>query len=176
VLRGYFEHERYFSDVAPEVETAIHLPPTDDVLPRELPRPIVSVTFRRGDFNSLGWSLPLDYYEAALSHLCERIRPGTLLALGDDPGFNELAEPWLQRFAPVVNGLRLSGDPVTNLAMLAACDHSVIANSTFSWWGAWLSERRAPSPGERMVFAPDDWRHGRPTADIIPDRWTRVSY
>ena len=176
LLRGYFESERYFSDRASEVDRAIELPSLADVLPDELARPIVGVSFRRGDFNSMGWALPLDYYEAALSTLCERVRPGTLIAFGDDRDFVALAEPWLRRFGPVVNGLRLSDDPLVNLAMLAACDHNVIANSTFSWWGAWLAERRAPGTAERLVLAPADWRRGRPTPDAIPDRWTAVSW
>jgi hypothetical protein len=175
VLRGYFENERYFSDLASDVDRAIRLPSLADVLPEDLARPIVGVSFRRGDFNSMGWTLPLDYYEAALSTLCERVRPGTLMVFADDRGFSDLAEPWLRRFGPVVNGARFSDDLVANLAMLAACDHNVIANSTFSWWGAWLAERRAPTAADRLVLAPAGWRRGRP-ADVIPDRWTAVSW
>jgi len=175
VLRGYFENERYFADRASEVNRAIRLPPVAGVLPEDLARPIVGVSFRRGDFNSMAWALPLDYYEAALSALCERVRPGTLMVFADDRGFGQLAEPWLGRFGPVVNSARFSEDAVAGLAMLAACDHSVIANSTFSWWGAWLAERRAPTAADRIVLAPAGWRRGRP-ADVIPDRWTAVSW
>ncbi len=176
VLRGYFETELYFSDCASDVQHAIQLPPLDDVLPAGLSRPIVGVSFRRGDFNTSAGTLPLEYYEVALSSLCKRVQPGTLMVFGDDPVFNELAQPWLERFGPVVNGERPTGDPLVALALLAACDHHVIANSTFSWWGAWLGERRAPTSGERVVLAPADWRRGRPTPDVIPDRWTAVSW
>jgi hypothetical protein len=176
VLRGYFESERCFGDRASEVDDAIRLPPLAGVLPRELPRPIVGVSFRRGDFNVHGATLPLEYYESALSSLCDRVRPGTIMVFGDDPVFNELAQPWLRRFVPVVIGQRTPDDPLVTLAEFAACDHNVIANSTFSWWGAWLGERRAPSATERLVLAPSDWRRGRPTPDLIPDRWTAVSW
>lgn len=176
VLRGYFESERYFSDRAAEVAGAIQLPPLDHSLSRELSRPIVGVSFRRGDFNVSGATLPLEYYEAALSNLCERVRPGTLMVFGDDPVFNELARPWLGRFGPVVNGQRTTDDPLVALAAFAACDHNVIANSTFSWWGAWLGERRVPDPVDRVVLAPADWLRERPTPDVIPDRWTAVSW
>lgn len=51
-------------------------------------------------------------------------------------------------------------EPVANLALLAACDHSVIANSTVSSWGAWLAEHRAPNPGERVVLVLADGAAG----------------
>jgi Glycosyl transferase family 11 len=174
ILQGFFASERYFCDRAADVDDAIRLPAP--ALLEGLARPIVGVSFRRGDFNSLGWALPLEYYEAALVALSEREQPGTILVFADDRDFGELAEPWLGRFGPVVNGLRLSGDAVVNLAMLAACDHNVIANSTFSWWGAWLAERRARRAAEHLVLAPADWRRNRPTPDAIPDRWLAINW
>jgi Glycosyl transferase family 11 len=175
IMQGFFASERYFSDLAGDVDDAIRLP-TPALLPDDLARPIVGVSFRRGDFNSLGWTLPLEYYEAALSTLCETSKPGTILVFADDRDFGELATPWFERFGPAVNGLRLSDDPIVNLTMLAGCDHNVIANSTFSWWGAWLAERRALRPAEHLVLAPADWRRGRPTPDAIPDRWHAISW
>lgn len=176
LLRGVFPSERYFEDRADDVNAAIRLPPVDDVLPEELRHPLVGVSFRRGDFNSIGWALPLEYYEAALTQLCERVRPGTIVVFSDDRAFNELVGPWVGRFGPIVDGLQLSTDPIVNLAVLAACDHNVIANSTFSWWGAWLADQRAADPTDRLVFAPGNWQRTTATDDSIPDRWHQVSW
>lgn len=61
--------------------------------------------------------------------------------------------------------------PERDLMLMAGCHHHVIANSSFSWWGAWLGQQ----PGQ-IVIAPRRWFDGyvRDTADLVPTRWTTV--
>jgi hypothetical protein len=175
LFQGWFESEDYFADHADDVVAALSLPPVDGLLPADLPRPVVGVSFRRGDFVSLGQTLPLAYYDAALAELRARAEIGSLLLLGDDADFVELMGPRLAGAAPFVNGLECSQDVVDNVAMLAACDHNVIANSTFSWWGAWLAEHRDPRP-DRVVLTPEVWRSGGGRDARDPERWSLVSW
>ena len=174
LVRGVFPSEQYFADYADEVAAAICLPPVAAQL-SHLPRPLVGVHFRRGDFNSLGWALPLEYYDAALTLLSEQITPGTLLLSSDDHAFTQLVTPWIARFGPVHDTRTLAGGLEGNVAALAACDHHVIANSTYSWWAAWLGERRG-RPGEHLVYAPGDWQRPYETEDSIPERWHAVTW
>ncbi len=174
LVRGVWPSEQYFEDVADEVADAIRLPAVEPRL-SQLPRPLVGVHFRRGDFNSLGWSLPLEYYEAALTQLSQHVTPGTILLTSDDHAFSQLVTPWLARFGPVHDTSDLADNLAANVAALAACDHHVIANSTYSWWTAWLGERRS-AVGERLVYAPGDWHRRYDTEHSIPDRWHAVTW
>jgi hypothetical protein len=57
-----------------------------------------------------------------------------------------------------------------DMQLMSLCRHHVIANSSFSWWGAWLNA----SP-EKLVIAPKSWfRNGNNDCDLIPDEWVRL--
>ena len=64
------------------------------------------------------------------------------------------------------------GDRATeDLRLMAACRHHILANSSFSWWGAWLN----PSP-DKIVVAPEPWFRDKSMDDstIVPERWLRL--
>ena len=62
---------------------------------------------------------------------------------------------------------------LVDMCLMTMCSHHIIANSSFSWWGAWLS-------GSENVIAPSRWfgdsgyTANHNTEDIIPDRWTKI--
>jgi hypothetical protein len=163
-LVGHLQTERYFVDVAEEIVDAVRLPPVPAAA-QPSDRPTVGVSFRRGDYNTLGWALPLTYYERALGLIVERVGPVALVLFGDDPDFVELAGPRLAPFGAVTNALVLGADPIAQLAAMARCHHHVIANSSFAWWGAWLGDQRG-EPG-RLVVAPTEFVG----IDRVPLRW-----
>jgi hypothetical protein len=59
-----------------------------------------------------------------------------------------------------------SGDNITDMCLMSMCDYQIMANSTFSWWGAWLSGSEHVI-GPKMWFGPD----GADPTDIFLDRW-----
>lgn len=166
-LVGHLQSERYFAEVADEVRAAIRLPEPPAVGRADRPR--VAVSFRRGDYNSLGWALPLDYYDRAMRLVAERVGPATVVCFGDDAAFVELVGERLAEFGDVVDAVAIDADPVAQLALMAGCDHHVIANSSFAWWGAWLGDGAAGS--DRLVVAPAEFAGG---GDRLPARWTTV--
>ena len=101
----------------------------------------------------------------ALTELARRTdRIDAVYVFSDDPAWCrehlDLAHP-----TTVVEGNPAHED----LRLKSLCRHHVIANSTFSWWGAWLD----PRPG-KIVVAPTTWRRDRPTPDAVPPDWIQV--
>ena len=168
-LQAHLESEQYFAAHATEVMNAIRWPPNLPNL-RRTDAATVAVSFRRGDFNSLGRALPLEYYERSLEFVIGHVPSITLVVFGDDSAFLELAVSWLERYGPVINALELANDPISQLHLMTQCDHHVIANSSFAWWGAWIAEHARRREG-RFVVAPDEYRGG----DRIPARWHTVA-
>jgi hypothetical protein len=170
-LWGYLQSERYFSSVAGEVASAVQLPAAPLLAP-PLSQTTVAVSFRRGDYVRLGWALPLDYYERALQLVARVVEDPTFLLFGDDPAFLTLARPWISRFGSAISAYEIADDELSHLALMAACDHTVIANSSFAWWGAWLGDHTRAS-GRRLVVAPEQYRQ-KWGDDILPAHWSVV--
>jgi hypothetical protein len=165
-LHGYFQSERYFGRHAETVRR--HLTP-HGVPPRDSFRGIASVQVRRGDYLSFPQHhpvLPMDYYTEAIARLrAEGTR--RFLVFSDDLG-------WC-RANFCGEGVEVIGpmDPLDQFATTIACDHHIMANSTFSWWSAWLD----PSPHKRVI-APRRWfgpgyAHYQ-TSDLYPAGWSVI--
>jgi hypothetical protein len=177
-LHGWFQCERYFAHVADRVERALQLPEVELTRPAS-GAPVVALSFRRGDYVRYKWALAWDYYEAALSAMQAAVPDATYLVFGDDREFVRLVVDRVARFGPATDAYDVATGELEQLALARACDHAVIANSTFAWWGAWLGDRRArrgagegASPA-RVVLAPQAWVDAV-GPDVLPDRWTVV--
>ncbi len=167
-LLGWFQSDRYFSHVADDVVHRLRLP-QNVLLRHPNAQPIVALSFRRGDYVRMGWQLPLSYYERALAVVMERVPDATFLVFGDDPEFVRFATEWVSRVAPTTNVYDFCDGVIDHLALASECDHAVIANSSYAWWGAWLGDRRAGDT-PRLVIAPEDYRQ-RFGPDILPSNW-----
>ncbi len=164
----YLQFTGYFDAVVDAVIDAIRLPDVRARFPAELGRPVVGVSFRRTDFRPAN-RLPLAYYERAIPALAQHVdlANATLVMFGEDRDFLRLARPWLEQFAPVYDAYDAYPDVLHHLSMLTQCDHAIMANSTFAWWGAWLGDARR-DPGERVVIVPDSYGVG---PGRIPPGW-----
>lgn len=184
-LFGYFQSERYFSSIAESLrEWFSPREPFGEAaagmltLIERSPLP-VSVHVRRGDYLNPGTAefhgiLGEPYYREALDRLeCTIGREAELFIFSDDP---MVAERVLA-FVPRSRLVHVCGDPDRpweDMALMARCRHHVIANSSFSWWGAWLN--RAP---DKVVLAPRAWfapneLNKRDTRDLYPAGWRLV--
>jgi hypothetical protein len=184
-LYGYFQSERYFVSIADglrdwflprepfgEAAAGVLARIRDAVLP-------ISVHVRRGDYLKPATAevhgiLGESYYRQALEHLESAIgHEAELFVFSDDPA----AAEQVLGFVPRSRLVHVRGDPARpweDMALMSHCRHHVIANSSFSWWGAWLN--RAPDKiviAPRAWFTPNELSKTR-TVDLYPTGWLPV--
>lgn len=162
----------YWEHLSDEIFDAIRFPADCPTLPTDLNGPTIAVSFRRTDYDPRAY-LSLDYYERAIARMGELVdlRTATLVLFSEDIDFLTLAEPWLGKFATVFNAYDVVVEPIPQLSMIADCDHSIMANSTFAWWGAWLGDQRHVRKGTadgRVVIVPDTYFLGD---GRTPEQW-----
>ena len=182
-LFGYFQSELYFSSIA-EALPRVFEPreplgesariAADRIGASALP---VSIHIRRGDYTQASTAsvhslLDKNYYRKALEWMEARLgsKLFELFVFSDDL---EQASQVLG-FVPPERVNYVQGDPKRpweDMALMARCRHQIIANSSFSWWGAWLN--RSP---QKIVIAPRYWftptaMRERNTCDLYPSDW-----
>ncbi len=175
-LIGYWQTERYFKSAEPQIRSDLEFiqppdGPNRDMLARIQAVNAVSVHFRRGDYvnekhtAAFNGVPSLQYYHRAVTEILATCADAKLFVFSDDP-------QWVrQNFHPpapvTIVDINTPDQPTADLRLMAACRHHILANSSFSWWGAWLN----PDPAKR-VFAPNRWfLPDYNTIDLLPSGW-----
>ena len=178
-LSGYWQSERYFDAAADALRRELafrHEPDAENRRTLDAIRACeaVAVHVRRGDYaadsrtRNYHGTAPLEYYQVAVRRMMSSTRDPVFFVFSDDPEWVEASLRVPAPTVPVVHNGQVRD--YEDLRLMSACRHHIIANSTFSWWGAWLGE----SPGQR-VLAPARWfLNGPSTRDLIPARWEQV--
>lgn len=169
ILEGYFQSEKYFKPSEGVVRKVFAPPPhLKDLFTqtyRHEQETLISVHVRRGahyhNWKNHG-ALTADYYREAM----KMFDLGRFLVFSDDI-------PWCKK--------NLKGDHVEfvenkkdyeDLYYMSFCDHHIIANSSFGWWGAWLNDNE-----DKVVVCPEKWygpSKNINTKDLIPESWIRI--
>jgi len=179
-LRGNFPSERYFADqevlIRREFTFAGEPDAPNAALLDEIAKTnAVSLHIRRGDYVAnpkiakVHGTVDLGFYTRAMAWIAERVSDPTVFVFSDDPA-------WARTNLALTHPTRivdLNGpeQPAADMRLMAACRHHILANSTFSWWGAWLN----PSP-QKIVVAPEPWFRdpALDSRDIVPKRWVKL--
>jgi hypothetical protein len=183
-FEGFFQNEQYF--IAEEDlirQTFVFKSPLNqesqslaDVLMHQ-PN-TVSIHVRRGDYvnsvatNDLHGVCSAKYYLNAIALIKSKINDPVFYFFSDDP-------KWVDQYLlPMTTNAVLvqhnqHNDSWQDMALMSKCKHHVIANSSFSWWGAWLN-----ADNKKIVIAPGDWFSNKTDyfndKDIIPAGWIRL--
>jgi hypothetical protein len=179
-LDGYWQSEKYFRDIEhilrQEFTIKSAIDPQNEAMARKIRQTnSVSLHIRRGDYVSnvqthqLHGVCSLEYYTAAVEKLGGTVEKPHFFVFSDDP---QWAQQNLKLEYPVTFVTCNDADKdYEDLRLMSLCQHHIIANSSFSWWGAWL----CTNP-EKIVIAPQKWFNTteQDTRDLIPAAWHRL--
>lgn len=177
-LNGSWQSEKYFSDISNIIRREFTFKNNLNKINNRILTTIngvnsVSLHIRRGDYVSnpvasqiLG-VLSLDYYKNALAFITKKVKDAQIFVFSDDIVW---AKKNLKTSLPIsfIDHHKENMSPHEDLRLMSYCKHHIIANSSFSWWGAWLSDNP-----QKIVVAPKRWFNNPNlnTKDLIPQDW-----
>lgn len=180
-LKGFFQSEKYFKAIKHIIKDDLafkNVDHHDEIIMLEEKihsTNSVAITFRKGDYigNPLHEVCTMKYYTGSIKYICERIHSPRFFVFSDDIS-------WCRKHVNIPNcefvDLRNSKtNVIRELRLMSLCKHSIIANSTLHWWGAWLNRN-----SNGITIAPNKWFNDEAMnrlalRDTIPDNWIRIN-
>jgi hypothetical protein len=168
-LDGYWQSEKYFKHNRESILN--DLKPSDELMDKLLKTPfidtnVVSMHIRRTDYVTSNGFHPvqsIEYYQRALDIIGDY---DYIFVFSDDIN-------WCRENLNFKNIIFMEGfSDIEDLYLMSLCKNNIIANSSFSWWGAWLNK----NPNKKVI-APLNWfgsQSNLDTSDIIPDNWIKI--
>lgn len=161
-LEGYFQCEKYFLSHRNEIIDLFKLPWKNE-------KGWVSVHVRRSDYLQFPNEFPTvtkEYILTSIAHISE-IGNFQFKFFSDDIKWCK------ENFSGANIHFSSGGQPIDEMAKMSSCEHHIIANSSYSWWGAWLNQNP-----DKVVIAPKVWfgpgNSHLDTKDICPQNWIRI--
>jgi len=178
-LDGYWQSEKYFQKFEGEIRRDFQFKRIEDCINLQHLKSIesnnsVSIHVRRGDYLSgkdnqeKYHALTKNYYKIAMSYINERVINPHYYIFSDDIkwAIENLDLKYPHTFISNNNAEQSCID----MHLMSCCKHNITANSSFSWWGAWLNPNH-----QKIVIAPNLWfRDKTNTIDLIPEKWVRI--
>jgi hypothetical protein len=181
-LYGYFQTDKYFSDFYSQINTMIGLPRLQQDIRAKTrvlsPMKVnVSLHFRLGDYlQKQGHHpvLPVSYYIKALRNVPEKSRVIYFCEDADIDRVNISVQVLAKSF-PSMEFIRADvTEDWEQMLLMSVCDHNIIANSSFSWWGAYFNANTV-----KQVYYPSIWfgplLANNNTKDLWPASWTKIN-
>jgi hypothetical protein len=181
-LEGYWQSDKYFN----EIETIIRNEYKIKLLPSEVNQQIlnkivnensISLHVRRGNFinidyvNKIHGTCSSVYYKEAIQLLTSKVINPIFYIFSDD--IEWARNNIIINHETIFVDINDSDNDYEDLRLMYSCKHHIIANSTFSWWGAWLNQSK-----DKIVIAPKNWfsdtNMNNQTKELIPKEWIRL--
>lgn len=178
-LEGYWQSESYFKDIEETIRQDLQIKPPVDVVNLEMSKQIITknavavhVRFFDEPNNSQGNNAGGDYYYRAIAKMEKHIPNAHYFVFSDRPEAACGRIPVSDERITLVNHNQGDAMAYADLWLMKQCQHFIIANSTFSWWGAWLSENK-----EKTIIAPGfEKREGKMSwgfSGLLPQDWIK---
>jgi len=181
-LAGYFQSEKYFIDFQDLIrrEFQVRIPPSlknKALLDKIRMGNAVSLHIRRGNFveveevSKIHGTCSMEYYQEAIEWIVSKVSSPEFYIFSDDM-------PWAKEnlqmnYPHQFVDFNTDKTDYEDLRLMYHCRHHIIANSTFSWWGAWLNDRT-----DKIVVAPKKWFadeiKNKESDTIVPTSWLRL--
>jgi hypothetical protein len=179
-LDGYWQSYKYFEDIQPALRRIIAVPGDmnsamqaiyQDILEKDA----ICIHVRRGDYVTnpsaaqFHGLCDLSYYYAGINLITKNLTSAHAYIFSDDPLW--VKDNFKIQIPSTVVDINGPDGAHQDLWLMAACKHFIIANSSLSWWGAWLSGH-----SNKVVIAPRQWflNSQASTEDLIPNNWVRI--
>jgi hypothetical protein len=179
-LEGVWNSYKYLSGVEDLIrkELSFKTKPSDrnsDILREIKTSNSVSVHVRRGDYVNnpkvakVYTICSLDYYKKATIQIEKRFGNARYYFFSDDPGW--VKENFKNTKNVNIVDWNVGERSCEDLRLMIACKHNIIANSTFSWWGAWLNGNR-----NKIIVSPKRWfkDETKNVKELLPPEWIRI--
>jgi len=193
-IYGYFQSYKYFDSNYYTIYNLLNI----DELNREVLKKLeknpdnysftkndlsssISMHFRLGDYKNLTHFhpiMPCDYYIKSLKYILEKYTPKTVLYFCEEEDIKTVEET-VQKCKyqfPRLEFIRVSNEFADweQLLLMSNCNHHIIANSSFSWWGAYIGFKK--NNQNKLICYPSLWfTHNENTDDLFPPKWIRIN-
>lgn len=185
ILDGYWNSEKYFKHIREKLNTLFDITKPQSPKNREINKLILSTDsiclhVRRGDYisnpnanNILGVLLGeegLTYYKNGINYITSKVSNPTFFIFSDDIKWakDNLTIP--KKYQSIFVDINDSNEEWEDMRLMKQCKHFIIANSTFSWWSAWLG-----SAPDKIVVCPKQWfTSSQLNPDINCDSWIKL--
>jgi len=180
-IEGYFQSEQYFKNIRDILIEQFTIKQEVSNYTKEINNKIAlsknscSIHIRRGDFVNttninIHGSCNLEYYKKAIKYLENKMENISYFIFSDDIA-------WCKKNIETKNAIFIDNEekriPHEDIYLMSLCSHNIIANSSFSWWGAWLNQNE-----NKMVIAPKQWfvdkKMQQQSKDIVCEDWIRI--
>lgn len=179
-IEGYWQNPKYLDGIRETILKDFSFPELKNTEDSDLRNQIsvcesVAVHIRRGDYvnnpttNQYHGTCSIEYYQKAAEYIISKVPNVRFFLFTDDPDFVK------NNFGFLANAIVVSDSnrsDIDELNLMHLCKHFIIANSSFSWWGAWLSQNP-----EKIVIAPQKWFNNveaEKNRKIVPENWVRI--
>lgn len=182
-IEGYFQTQQYFAPFEEEIRRCFTFQremSSNSVKYRNeiLGCNAIAIHIRRGDYannpeiTKIYGCCSDSYYKRAIELVTERINNPHFFIFSDEPEWVK-KQDWFRDYRVTFVEGNSGANSYEDMWLMSLCKHNIIANSSFSWWGAWLNRNK-----KKLVIAPEKWfadaTRNAETTDLIPINWLRI--
>jgi hypothetical protein len=163
---GYWQNEKYFNEIRKELLKDFT---SKKNITKKLKQNSVSIHIRRGDYiknpqvKQAHGACDMNYYKTAINLIEDKVENPFFYVFSDDIVWCKKNFKFLKNVEFISNK-----QPYMDIVLMSKCEHNIIANSSFSWWGAWLNEN-----DNKIVIAPKSWMKSYYKSPV-PKEWIKI--